>query len=263
LLNLFPEHLDYFKTAANYFNAKFNIAQFQSENDHFYWDACPEEKTNFPKFAQQIQNSEFYIKNESIFAKDEKEPILRLEDLLHLKGNHQLKNILPVLDLCRTLHLDEIQTLESIKTFRPLPHRLEFVGKIQDIQFYNDSISTIPEACIAALSALKKVDYLILGGFDRALDYKKLYAFLAHYPLKKVFFIGPAGKRMQEELEPLSAFQKIYIENLHHFESHLKNLITNKGQAICLLSPAAASYDEFKNFEERGQYYRRIIEKFM
>ncbi len=263
LLNLFPEHLDYFKTAENYFNAKFNIARFQFENDHFYWDASPEEKTKFPKFTPYIQSTNFHIKNESIFPKGEEKPILRLDDLLYLQGSHQLKNVQPILDLCRALHLDEIQTLESIKTFRPLPHRLEFLGKIQGLQFYNDSISTIPEACIAALKALKKVDYLILGGFDRALDYQKLYTFLQNYPLKKAFFIGPAGKRMHDELSQEIPFQKIYIEKLHHFEDYLKKLIALKQKSICLLSPAAASYDEFKNFEERGHYYKEIIEKFM
>jgi len=244
LLNLFPEHLDYFKTENNYFKAKLNIAKFQSEGEFF--------------FCNQTE-----LINDSIKRKNDYKKLIHIDEMLYLKGLHQLKNCIPILNLTNILGLNEELTLESIRNFKPLPHRIEFIGKIKKLQFYNDSISTIPEASIEALKSLKKVDYLILGGLDRTLNYQKLYDFLEKFTLNTIFFIGPAGKRMFDELANNSKFKKIHIEKLHLFEPHLENIIQENKNSICLLSPAAASYDEFKNFEERGDYFRSLIEKFM
>lgn len=263
LLNLFPEHLDYFKTEDNYFNAKLNIAKFQSEGEFFFWDQTEVEKTIFSSLNEKIYASNYSLINDSIHREDTSEELIHIDEMLYLKGLHQLNNCIPLLNLSQVLNLNEELTVNSIKTFKPLPHRIEFIGKIKDLCFYNDSISTIPEASIEALKALKKVDYLILGGLDRTLNYKKLYAFLESYSLDTVFFIGPAGRRMFNELTSNSKFQKVYIESLNLFEPHLKKLIQQNKDSICLLSPAAASYDEFENFEERGNYFQSLVEKFM
>lgn len=263
LLNLFPEHLDYFKSEDNYFNAKLNIAKFQSEDDFFFWNQTEVEKAIFPSFIGKIQASNYSLISNSIHRKDTSEELIHIDEMVYLKGLHQLNNCIPLLNLSQVLNLNEEMTVNSIKIFKPLPHRIEYLGKIKDLSFYNDSISTIPEASIEALKALKKVDYLILGGLDRTLNYKKLYTFLESYSLDTVFFIGPAGKRMFDEFPSKISIRKIFIEKLNNFESHLKELIEKNDKAICLLSPAAASYDEFKNFEERGNYFRSLVEKFM
>ena len=263
LLNLFPEHLDYFKSESTYFKAKLNIAKFQSTSEFFFWNQTENEKATFSTFSKKPFVSKYSLTGNSIRKKSNQKILIHTDEMLYLKGLHQLKNCIPLLDLSQALNLNEEMTLDSIKNFRPLPHRIEYIGRIKGSSFYNDSISTIPEASIEALRALKKVDYLILGGLDRSLNYQKLYTFLESYSLNTVFFIGPAGKRMFDELKPKSKFQKTYIEKLHHFESHLKKLVEKENNSICLLSPAAASYDEFKNFEERGDYFRKLVEKFL
>ncbi|MBN2237588.1 MAG: UDP-N-acetylmuramoyl-L-alanine--D-glutamate ligase [Bacteroidales bacterium] len=262
LLNLFPEHLDYFQKKENYFNAKLNIAKWQKADDFFFCSILEESATtnlHLPK----TNNSTFALKADCLNNATTKECILHLNDLRYLRGIHQLSNCIPLLDLSLVLDLNLDKTLETIKNFSPLPHRLEFISKINQLSFFNDSISTIPEATIEALKALEKVQFLILGGLDRTLDYQKLYQFIANYPLQKVFFIGPAGKRMNQELGNNTHFEKIQREKLSDLEPILIDLISNnKQEAICLLSPAAASYDEFKNFEYRGQFFRAIVEKF-
>lgn len=263
LLNLFPEHLDYFKNKENYFKAKLNIAKFQSEQDYFFLGDSSNQELVSESILKKPFLSGYSIHDNSIQTKDAARTLLHKDDMLFLKGIHQLKNCIPLIDLAQILQLNEDSTLNSIKNFKPLPHRIEFIGKINGLSFYNDSISTIPEASIEALKALNKIDYLILGGLDRTLDYKKLYAFLETYSLNTVFFIGPAGKRMFEELSSNTKFQKVYIEKLHSFENYLENLIKSNKESVCLLSPAAASYDEFKNFEERGDFFRSLIGKFM
>lgn len=263
LLNLFPEHLDYFKAESNYFKAKLNIAKFQAEKDFFFWNQTKDEMATFSTFNKKPFLSNYSTTDNSIQKQSNQKTLIHIDEMLYLKGLHQLKNCIPLLDLSQALNLNEEKTLDSIKNFRPLPHRIEYIGQLKDLSFYNDSISTIPEASIEALKALKKVDYLILGGLDRSLNYQKLYAFLESYSLNTIFFIGPAGKRMFEELESNSKFQKNYIEKLHHFESHLKKIAEQGSNSICLLSPAAASYDEFRNFEERGNFFRSLVEKFV
>lgn len=263
LLNLFPEHLDYFKTSENYFKAKLNIAKFQSENDFFFLGDASNEKFILENIEKKPSVSAYEIKDQAILSRSSNSILLELTEMRYLKGLHQLKNCIPLLNLGTALNLNTDLLLESIKTFKPLPHRIEFIGKINEVVFYNDSISTIPEATIEALKALKTVNYLILGGLDRTLNYQKLYDFISAYPLEKIFFIGPAGKRMQSELSDSKSFEIVYIEKLKHIEKHLKDIVRQNKTSICLLSPAAASYDEFKNFEERGDYFRSIIEKFM
>lgn len=263
LLNLFPEHLDYFKNKENYFRAKLNIAKFQSETDFFLLGDPSNEELVLKSIPKKPFPTEYSLVNDSIQNKYTSEIVLQKDDMLYLKGIHQLKNCIPLLNLSHLLKLNEETTLESIKTFKPLPHRIEFIGKVNGMSFYNDSISTIPEASIEALKALSNVDYLILGGLDRTLDYQKLYAFLETYSLNTVYFIGPAGKRMLEELKSNAKFQKVYIEKLHSFEAHLEKLIKLNKESLCLLSPAAASYDEFKNFEERGDYFRSLVAKLL
>lgn len=263
LLNLFPEHLDYFKIEKKYFDAKLNIAKFQSEDDYFFLGQTEDQNLVNSSIEKKPYLSNYSIKNNGIQKTESSTQLIHIDEMLYLKGMHQLKNCIPLLDLCQILNLDEELVFNSIKTFKPLPHRIEFIGKISGLSFYNDSISTIPEACIEALKALTNVDYLILGGFDRYLEYHKLYNFLESYTLDTLFFIGPAGKRMFDELSSDTKFKKIYIEKMQYLEAYLEDLIKRNKESICLLSPAAASYDEFKNFEERGDYFRNLIRKFM
>lgn len=263
LLNLFPEHLDYFKNTENYFNAKLNIAKFQTNHDYFFWNQTEDEKIKYNKLNNSILNSKYAIVNETLILKENSCPILRLDEMQFLKGVHQLKNCIPLLDLSDTLSLNRDQTLNTIKKFRPLPHRIEYLGQLKNVHFYNDSISTIPEATIEAVKALKIVNYLILGGLDRGINYEKLYDFLKHYTVEIIFFIGPAGERMHSEMTELPHTKKVYIEKLKKFEMEIEKLIAIQEEKLCLLSPAAASYDEFKNFEERGDYFRSLIKKFM
>jgi len=261
LLNLYPEHLDYFKTKENYFKAKLNIAKFQTESDFFFCDK--NETLANTELSIKPNESKFTIIENKIKLKENSKTLIDIDEMIYLKGLHQFKNCIPLLDLSRELNLNEDLTLKTIKTFKPLPHRIEFIGKVKNVSFYNDSISTIPEATIEALKALKRVEYLILGGLDRTLNYQKLYAFLENYPLIAIYFIGPAGKRMYSELSSNLKFQKNYINKLNQFESYLSEIIHQNNDSICLLSPAAASYDEFENFEARGNFYRSLVEKFM
>jgi UDP-N-acetylmuramoylalanine--D-glutamate ligase len=146
---------------------------------------------------------------------------------------------------------------QGLKTFKGLEHRLEYVGEYQGIHFYNDSIATIPEAAMAAVKSLPGTDTMILGGFDRMLDYTDLVSFLVQSQVMNFIFTGKAGERMLEIFRASSNEKRLIRANDLKQACEEAFRVTQKGK-ICLLSPAAASYDSFKNFEERGNLFKKI-----
>ena len=129
------------------------------------------------------------------------------------------------------------------------------------MKFFNDSISTIPQATIAALQTIKNVNFLLLGGFDRGIDYEPLVTYLKENPLPYILITGQAGQTIKGKLQ--TAEYKGNILEYTDMESAfvmIKDLAGNGD--VCLLSPAAASYDRYKNFEERGGIFKELAKKF-
>ena len=139
---------------------------------------------------------------------------------------------------------------------------MQLVGIYNGILFYNDSIATIPEASISAVKSLKNVDTIILGGYNRGIDYSALSDFLPVSRISQIILMGAVGKIILEQIKnKLCDYQKIFFTE--DLELAVKYAFENtKEGKICLLSPAAASYDKYKNFEERGSVYTELIKKF-
>ena len=127
------------------------------------------------------------------------------------------------------------------------------------IAWYDDSISTIPAAAIAAVKALGRVDTLILGGFDRGIDYAPLVEFLQEHPIDNLVFVGQAGRRIYSAAQPLGHSATLVEDDYSKIVPWCAEHTPQGG--VVLLSPAAASYDAFKNFEVRGDFYREQIMK--
>jgi UDP-N-acetylmuramoylalanine--D-glutamate ligase len=177
-----------------------------------------------------------------------------------LPGRHNLKNILAATSACLLSKISPEIIKDAIETFQPLEHRLEFAGNYRGIKFVNDSISTIPESTIEALKTINDVDTLILGGFDRGIDYSSLVDYLALHPVAKIFYTGKAGIRINKLLQekPEAGFSTYYFKDYTELPELIsKNTRTGK---TCLLSPAASSYDQFNNFMERGLAFKKIAE---
>ena len=269
LLNLFEEHLDHYNNLLDYQQAKFNIARYQSEKDYFIYNTTDISianllKTNeiashlvgFSLFAEK--SSKVYTKNQYFYKNEEK--ICEITSDFPLKGEHNLANTAAVIATVDCLEdIDTSQIRNAIYSFKGLPHRLEFVGEFDGILFYNDSISTVPQASIAAVQALKNVNTIILGGFDRGIDYQPLIDFLKNSEIENIIFTGEAGKRMLSLSNSLKN-KHLFFENSYPEIVALAKKHTKKG-SICLLSPAAASYDQFRNFEHRGNVFRELVKK--
>jgi UDP-N-acetylmuramoylalanine--D-glutamate ligase len=160
----------------------------------------------------------------------------------------------------KILKIPDATILNAILKFKGLEHRMEYVGNFGGIEFYNDSIATIPEATIAALETLQNVDTLILGGKDRGIDYTGLINYLPGTSIRNFILTGKAGERILEGLEPLlNSGQNTFT--IAKFDE-LAKIIRDKAAPgkICLLSPAASSYDQFSNFEERGNLFKKIAQ---
>lgn len=275
ILNLFPEHLDRYGTESKYYQAKLNLLKQQVAEDIFIFNdddpvlgdliAKNAVIRNYKRFSlDHPVDRGGYLLDEQIILRDGEKPgqIIKIPKDMQLRGRHNTANILAASLCCLESGLPASEIEKGIGTFHPLEHRLEYVGNFAGVDFYNDSIATIPEATINAVTALKKVDILILGGFDRGLDYEKLYRFLDTASVQVILFTGDAGKRMLDEYKKRKQ-EKMNLCFARDYEEIFK-LIREKARPgmLCLLSPAAASYDQFANFEERGRKYKKMASEF-
>lgn len=239
LLNIYEEHLDHYKSYEDYQLAKVNIFRWQNEHDYFVYDF----------------NNELISKYVTLYSKGQKlDCNIDWTEEGNLIGKHNLYDVKTAVKIAKLINIDNNIILKAIKEFKSLPHRLECVGTFEDIIYYNDSISTIPEATILAVNSLKTVDTLIIGGLDRGIDYSELINFLETSAVKNVICMYETGKKIYKLL---TIDGKYFVDNLQEGVELAKH-ITQKGK-ICLLSPAAASYGYFKNFEERGNKFKEYI----
>lgn len=272
LLNLFEEHLDAYACFEDYQLAKLNITKFQEDDDFLIFNHDDQYiprhvkpfqsgRRCYPFSAEQSQQPGGFIRDGWICFSDGLKitPVWKIHQDRFLRGEHNLKNILAAVNVAMICDIEPEVIGEGIATFKGLEHRLEYVGEFGNIHFYNDSIATIPEACIEAVKAIPNVDTLVAGGFDRGIDYSGLADFLSRSEVRNLIMVGAAGKRIGEHLAKKNPKGKkfFYINRFDDFRD-IAFRETQKGYA-CLLSPAAASYDEFKNFEERGKRFRELV----
>ena len=248
LLNLFEEHLDHYRDFIAYQRAKYNIVRFQREGD---WFVCPDSDSRVEALMEEFPPKSSLCR----FGK-------RFPSCLEnfpLKGEHNRRNAEAALLAVKAAVPDfPIGSCGGIlQRFHSLPHRLEYVGRVDGIDFYNDSISTIPQAAIAAVEAIGHVDTLILGGMDRGVDYTPLLSLMRGSQVRNFLFTGQAGRRMMSMTEPVPGKIFLFFEKYEELVDAAFRL-TARGK-VCLLSPAAPSYDAFKNFEERGSVFKKLV----
>ena len=271
LLNIYEEHLDHYKSLKEYAEAKINIGRFQNKDDYFIYNVDNKiikecineiEDSNHIKYEVSFEgnisnnnSNKVYIKDNYIYINEEK--IYNINEKRNLIGDHNLNNIMFVLTVCKILNLNMENVKETISNFKGLEHRMEYVGKYDDIIFYNDSIATIPEATINSIKGLKDVDTLIFGGMDRGISYDEFIDFLNTGVINNLICMPDTGYKIADKLKCSSNIYK--VETLEE-AVELSKKVTKKNK-ICLLSPAAASYGFFKNFVEKGNIYKELVKK--
>ena len=236
LLNLYEEHFDHYAKPEHYFRAKKNIYRYQTSEDILIYGDIFEHATRDEIAALDCETIEI----SSIDIKDE-------EIETTLLGEHNYNDIRAAIRACQGFGLSKQQCLEAVKNFHGLPHRLEYVGKFEDIEFYNDSIATAQEATINAVQALRNVNTLILGG----MNYEHLVDFLRDSSVRNVILLPNTAKRFMDLFNSAVYKQRLFTAKDMQEAVDIAFRETEKGK-ICLLSPAAASYGFYKNFAERG-----------
>lgn len=268
ILNLYEDHLDHSGTVEHYHENKLQIFKHQTEDDYAIYcsDIEPlnsyiDNKYKAKKYRIQLSSNEIdscttHIRDNKVYLNGKE--IFDLATELHLLGEHNLRNIMVALTISEIMGLDLSKSIEAITNFKPLEHRIELVGKYNDIIFYNDSIATIPNATISAVKALKNVDTLIFGGMDRGIDYTELIDFLNSGIVRNLICMPSTGYKVADKINNNSVY--VYkIETLEEAVRKAKEVTTK--EKICLLSPAAASYEYFKNFEEKGNAYKKMVKE--
>ena len=263
LLNIYEEHLDHYNSYNEYALAKCNIYKFQKPTDYFLYSIDNEklselvDKTEGTTYKVSLDNkagSNINLKNGIIYFNNK--PIYNENEERNLKGAYNLNNIMFVLGVSEILKLDLNKTIKSISEFKTLNHRLELVGTFNDVSYYDNSIATIPMATIEAIKALKNVDTLIIGGMDRGLDYSEFIDYLNKCDVSNIICMPKTGHDIAKKLKP----EKVNIVETLEEAVDVAAKKTAKGK-ICLLSPAAASYGFFKNFEEKGDKFKELVRK--
>jgi UDP-N-acetylmuramoyl-L-alanine---L-glutamate ligase len=273
LLNIFQEHLDHYSSYEEYQQAKLNISHYQEKDDYLIYCADNQAISShmakesgivhilLPYSARDPFKQGICLVDDKVILKigEEQHFLFDAKQSRNLPGEHNLLNIMAASAACFISGVNVQKIREGISSFKGLEHRIEFVGEVEGILFYNDSIATIPEATIEAIRTLENVDTLILGGYDRGIDYSMLYPFVLKSAIRNIIFIGNAGARMRREMEQENKVNpNLFTAGDYDEVVRIAKKVTKKGK-ICLLSPAASSYDMFLNFEHRGNIYKKNV----
>ncbi|HUW21981.1 MAG TPA: UDP-N-acetylmuramoyl-L-alanine--D-glutamate ligase [Candidatus Bathyarchaeia archaeon] len=271
-LNIFPEHLDYYSNFRKYLRAKENITLHQKTNDYFIYNrafpdirriASKTRANNIPFSLEARKGSICFIKDNYLLYR--KERIIKTTEV-PLLGRFNLQNVMPAVIVAKLYHIPNREIVKTIGNFHPVKHRLEKVGTFNEIIFYNDSIATIPQATIAALEALgNQVETLILGGYERHLNYHQLATKILETKLKNLILFPTTGKEIWRNIKLEIGDRKSNLPN-HLFTKEMEKAVvwayryTSPGK-ICLLSPAAASFNLFRDYQERGNLFKKYVKK--
>ncbi len=275
MLGIVSEHLDYYPNLASYANAKVNITSHQARGDYLVYNprhTFVRELISSTR-AQKIIYGDEASDTLSTFLKDgwisvrtgaDVAPVLMMSDV-PLLGNQE--NVLAAVTVSRLMNIPIPTIARAITPFQPLPHRLEFVGEFHNVRFYNDSLATIPQATIHALEALgSDVATLLVGGLDRHIDYAELGAYLRSHPVATLILFPDTGEKIWMSIGVVTKrAQKAHI--LKRFTASsmedavkLAYLHTPRGK-ICLLSPASASFNTFRDYADRGDQFKEWVKK--
>ena len=275
ILNLYEEHLDHYVTMENYITAKAHIFTYQDENDIVILNCADLETLSvYPRKGQLVTACDGLGKTVPADISVSGTTLTVPHGSIHIRpsegdaegdtclvGKHNLYNIAIDYYLCKEgFGMDDAEFKASLATFRPLAHRLEKVGTFGGVTYYDDSISTICRSAINAVRSLGNVGTLILGGMDRGIDYTDLAQFLTTAEIDNIVLVGQTTQRMRELLEAYGIDKRIAVYPCYDFDQGVAKAkeVTAPGK-ICLLSPAASSYDMFKNFEVRGDEFQRLV----
>jgi UDP-N-acetylmuramoylalanine--D-glutamate ligase len=273
LLNITPDHLDRYEySMQNYANSKFRVIQNLTEADHFIYNADDEiivkeiEKREIkakllPFSIKKTENIVAYINNNQnqpdenqININLKPKFIMSIHDLA-LKGKHNVQNSLASGIASKILEIRNESIRESLSDFKNVEHRLEFVAKVNGIEFINDSKATNVNSTWYALESMEQKTVWIVGGVDKGNDYDSLVSLVK----ENVSAIVCLGNDNAKIIETFSDVVDVIVETGSAFEAVTNAYRLAKKDQSVLLSPACASFDLFESYEDRGKQFKRAV----
>jgi UDP-N-acetylmuramoylalanine--D-glutamate ligase len=250
ILNITLDHLDWHESKEEYIEAKKNIVKYQKTSD---WAIINNEYKVSSSFAKETNANIMFFSKKTLKNEFKNDLILR--------GEHNLENIAAAVSVSKVLNINENLILEVVKNFKGLEHRLEFVRKFKDIKFYNDSFATGPQPTIAAINSFTEDETLILGGSDKGLDYQELGKIISKRKnCKNIIVIGLIRNQIKKALIEAKFKGKVIDLETSSIDKIVETAfeVTQK-DGVVILSPAAASFDMFLNYKDRGNKFKEAV----
>ncbi|MDR1002040.1 MAG: UDP-N-acetylmuramoyl-L-alanine--D-glutamate ligase [Oscillospiraceae bacterium] len=262
LLNIFEDHLDHYGTMERYIAAKKNIYLHQNKDDTLICNifTLPEEGEahgGVISASASDSGADIYVSGSDIRWQGQSYTIPT--DEIALFGQHNYYNISIAYCICKKLGLSDAEFDIGLKSYKTLPHRMEYFATVDGVRYFDDSISTICEATIKALCSIPNAETVLIGGMDRGIDYSDLVSFLQTHSVPNIILMYDSGRRIFEQMSelPQTGNTLYFAENLAQGVAVAKR--TARRGTSCILSPAAASYGYFKNFEQRGEAFKELV----
>jgi UDP-N-acetylmuramoylalanine--D-glutamate ligase len=271
VLNVTPDHLDRHKTFEAYADAKARMVENQRRDDFAVLNAddptCVviEQRTKAQVFwfsrQKEVRQGTWVRDGNILFRggaeRTEQREIMPVSEI-PLKGAHNLENVLAAVCAAALMGCETKKIRQAVHDFKAVEHRLEFVATIGGVDYYNDSKATNVDATIKALESFPANIHLILGGKDKGSDYTVLNELLQKR-VKRVYTIGAAAEKIESQIAS-SKNRSFEVVNAETLENAIRkaHAVAVPGDVV-LLAPACASFDQFKNYEHRGQVFKEIV----
>ena len=260
--NLAPNHLDVHKDMDEYVDAKKNIFLHQTPDDLLVLNADNPITAQFSGvgtthfFSRQGGTAHICLRDGMIYRGET--PVLRTEDIL-LPGVHNIENYMAAIGAVEGLVSDE-HIRQVAKNFGGVEHRIELVRIKDGVRYYNDSIASSPSRTIAGLRSFSDKVILIAGGYDKHIPYDDLGPEICQH-VKKLFLCGATAPQIRASVSTCTG-EKPEMVDCGCFENAVRAAAAAAGEGdVVLMSPASASFDEFKNFMVRGEFFKKIVKE--
>lgn len=276
VLGITIDHQDYHEDVEEYFEAKMNIVKFQKEDDVAIFSTDLPESVEVEKNVRgkTVKTSRMGELNDGVYLeggvicrklKGNKEQIISVEDIA-LPGDFNLENIMAAIAAVSQVGVSLDAMRSVLTTFTGLPHRLQLVRTVDGIEYWNNSYASAPEATIGAIRSFDKPIVLMLGGHEKGFSYDKLAEAIVNSSVKTIIGIGENSRAMYEIVSLFREREGLglptYVEGGSTMPEMIKAAqgVAESGDII-LLSPAAASFDKFKNVTDRGDQFEAVVNK--
>lgn len=246
IINLFPEHMDYHGCVESYWEAKERIVIQATKNDYFVYNPA------IPRLVHLAETTKAKVVP---FVKE-----LPFDDThIRLLGRHNRDNIRAAVTAAGILSVSPETMEKAVAGFRPLPHRLEYVGTYRSISFYDDAISTTPESAICAIESFPTVGAILLGGQDRGYDFSRLGKIIAKRRIPTIVLFPDSGESIYRAITNASYAPENLLRTDKMEEAVAFVYAHAPKDSVCLLSNASPSYSLWENFEKKGDLFTQFV----